>query len=636
MMKFFLSLAIVCQLAGSSAMFAQVFTPPSQQKTPAANNDSSTTTVNTTSSGKQSGQMLGNDAPFFDPGSETFFFDGKAWNITNNRVFAARFEKYLNAPPSESEADKAYRATIREVLDALSPHQKPNLPKAVALLEGASKFEQDARLCESLANAVYRVWLAKKSVGDLKQINKELEKQRRDLDWKFEQWNEPPALEKNTEAKGKGKSQGKDATNVSNAGQVQRFVQRITEVEAERVKNKAKMELSQLQAKLEFQALILQFFMQRRFEHVIMAARIYTEFFQDGSGKLDFEQGSDVEKSFSQSLGFSPTVTTLDSFANEAIRDVNEAVQAFDYLLEKDNLDGASKRLSEAFMAGEYMPKVRTLEMDKKQKVAEYARMSFQLISALEVRDYTLAGDLVAKMREAAKDFDYSKPLQAIETAKITANMRIRTAKNAALKGENDVYEENIKAAAEIWPTNPALKEQFELIADQGDMMQQAKLEFDRLISTQSYRQIFNDKGRFIAATVDDADRQEKLTQILTNLQEIEISMKQADALAKGGNAYGAWEIVERMFKRFPDDQPLGTKRSNLATSVAEFVGALKKAENLEERNQAGSSLAWYLKSRKIYPNSTFAQEGIGRLVDRILPDEIGQAAGPDDEKPES
>ena len=76
---------------------------------------------------------------------------------------------------------------------------------------------------------------------------------------------------------------------------------------------------------------------------------------------------------------------------------------------------------------------------------------------------------------------------------------------------------------------------------------------------------------------------------------------------------------------------PLGTKRSNLATDVAEFVGALKKAENLEERNQAGSSLAWYLKSRKIYPNSTFAQEGIGRLVNRILPDESAEAGSSGD-----
>ena len=62
--------------------------------------------------------------------------------------------------------------------------------------------------------------------------------------------------------------------------------------------------------------------------------------------------------------------------------------------------------------------------------------------------------------------------------------------------------------------------------------------------------------------------------------------------------------------------------RSDLATDVAEFVSSLKKAERLEERDQNGSSLAWYLKARKMYPNSVFAKRGIGRLVDEILPND--------------
>ena len=37
-----------------------------------------------------------------------------------------------------------------------------------------------------------------------------------------------------------------------------------------------------------------------------------------------------------------------------------------------------------------------------------------------------------------------------------------------------------------------------------GSFQQQAKIEFDRLLGTQSYRQIFTDRARFIAATVDD------------------------------------------------------------------------------------------------------------------------------------
>jgi hypothetical protein len=392
------------------------------------------------------------------------------------------------------------------------------------------------------------------------------------------------------------------------------------------------MEVSEIQAKLEFQAMLLQLFMQRRFEHVIIAARIYTEFFQDGNGELEFKEGSDVEKSFGKSLGFSPTVTTLDAFSNEAIRDVKDGVEAFVFLVEKDELDSATKRLSESFLVGEYLEPIRTLDMDKKQRVLQYARDSFQLIAAIEVKDYTLAEELIGRMRETAKDFDFSKPTAAVETARLSANMLIRTARNAALKGDQDAYAENIAKAAEIWPTNPLLKEQFDLMADQGDVIQMAKLEFDRLLSTESYRAIFNDKGRFIAATIDDPTRQESLTQIVNNIQQIEVAIANADALAKGGNPYGAWEIVEAVFQKFPDDPPLGTVRSDLATNVAEFVSSLKTAENLEERGQTGSSLAWFLKSRKMYPSSTFAKSGIERLVEKILPDQpvgAGPAAVP-------
>mgnify|MGYP000967679827 FL=1 len=51
--------------------------------------------------------FLGKDTPFFDPGSEIVTWDGKSWNINNNRLVEARFEKYLNAPPAMTEADAA-------------------------------------------------------------------------------------------------------------------------------------------------------------------------------------------------------------------------------------------------------------------------------------------------------------------------------------------------------------------------------------------------------------------------------------------------------------------------------------------------------------------------------------------------
>ena len=48
--------------------------------------------------GGNTGSFLGGDIPKFDPKTELLTWDGKSWNINNNRLFAARFEKYLNAP----------------------------------------------------------------------------------------------------------------------------------------------------------------------------------------------------------------------------------------------------------------------------------------------------------------------------------------------------------------------------------------------------------------------------------------------------------------------------------------------------------------------------------------------------------
>jgi len=632
-MKTPLLLTAAAAILGGSSLLGQVYTPPAPGSggggAPAgggAPQSNQTTIVNQGGQPQGNQQVVGNDVPYFDPTTDVFTFDGKSFNVNDNRVFRARFEKYLNAEAATSEMDLAYRMAIREILDTVSPHNRDakKFPKAVAQLQRASQFPQDARLCESLANAVYRVYLAQRSQVQLKQLNQELDMQRRQLDWSFDAWSEGDAGTRERKLSDDPNQPEPAATQPANAGHIQRYVQRIAEVEAERVANAAKVQLSEVEAKLEFQALVVQFFLQRRFEHVVMSTRFYTEFFKDGDGKLQFEEGSEVEQSFAKTIGFNPTITTLDAFANEAIRDVGQSVESFGFLMDSGKTDGALRQLQQAFVMGEHLPPVQSVPREKKTAILEYAENSFQLVNAIEVKDYGLAEELVNKMKAQAGDFDYSKPTAAIEGAKLSSNMRIRTAKNAALQGDNDAYEENIKAAAETWPQNPMLKEQFDLIADSADVQQQAKIEFDRLLGTQSYRQIFANRARFIAATVDDPERQKALEQIIGNIQEIETVMKQADTLAKAGNNHAAWEIVEKTFERFPDDVALSAKRSDLATDVAPFVKALKNAENQEARKQFGSGLAWFLSARQIYPQSEFASDGIKRLIDRILPEEEG------------
>jgi hypothetical protein len=118
--------------------------------------------------------------PFFDPGSETVTWNGKMWNIANNRLFRGRFEKYLASPESPVAEDAAYRQVLAEINDAINPAKtqgRPQLPKAVALLPRASQFPIDAKMSDALAEAIYSVWLSRKNNTALNATNKEIEKE---------------------------------------------------------------------------------------------------------------------------------------------------------------------------------------------------------------------------------------------------------------------------------------------------------------------------------------------------------------------------------------------------------------------------------------------------------------------------
>jgi hypothetical protein len=51
---------------------------------------------------------------------------------------------------------------------------------------------------------------------------------------------------------------------------------------------------------------------------------------------------------------------------------------------------------------------------------------------------------------------------------------------------------------------------------------------------------------------------------------------------------------------------------------ASDFVSALQKGKDHEERKQTGSALAWYLKAKSEYPASSYAKEGIQRIVDNL------------------
>lgn len=617
---------------------AQVYTPPA----PVAPKAAPDTTLERPKEDKAK-SPYGEEIPMLDPSAETITIGGVTMPLGDNRILKARFEKYLSQPPEDTGAASEYRATIKEILATISPlrQEGPNLVQAFKKLPSAGTYPGDANICGSLAEAIYVAMLAKKDVNGLKLLNDSIEQEKQRImkegDWAARHETDKSLGDvKKPGQGGQGGQGGQPAQNrpAENPGagtqslQYANTLRRIAEIEALKKANIARTEVQTVQTKAQYQVNMIQWFVQRRYEHVLMAARFYNQIWKDGDSTLRIDKNSDVAKLFSQSVGVNPTVSSLDSLSNEAIREVDKYIDAFDLMLSRNELHSASQRLMEAYAIGEYLEPVATLSLEKKQRVAAYVRDLHELYGTLQARDYTKAKELATRLKTNARDFPSSKVDSAIAGYSLASDLAIEEAKAHLLSKNNDKASEKIKAATEIWPTNPKLDEFRKMISSAGPLVV-ARNDFDRLIAEGNYREIFKRQYELAPAIQGDAGREDAFKQVIGNLTKIEASLGKASEFSKMGQNYAAYEQLAELRESFPDDPKLGRELELLAPKVADFTKALDRARQFEARTpkQTGSALSWYLKARNIFPQSKFADEGVKRSVREILPKDSSSAS---------
>lgn len=610
---------------------AQVYNPAQGggSAKPAPSNNGDTTIVNQKKSSKS---PYGNEVPFIDPTQETITLMGHTFNLGDNRL-GGQFEAYLADSPNTSDAAKEYRETIDSILEAVSPHTKgkisDKLRNAFSLLPRASSYPGDGKICDSLSNAIYAAMLSKGAISNSQAYITNLEKEKARISRNAQITADKIDLSDDQQSKGKPgqkkKSKESTAAKVATSFELQEIQKRILEIEALKKLHQAKSEVNIIQAKIQYQALLAQLFVQRRFEHVVIGTRFYNLIFRDGDSKMRLKKNSDVAKFFGEGLGVDPTVTGLDSAANEAIRKVTTLVAAFDNHIKRNELHNASKRLTEAFAIGEFMPAVQVVPSENRRQILEYVRDGHALVRAMDVHDYARAKVYLESLKKRSADFDSTKAEGAIAAYTRVSNGHLRAAKIALMKGDDVKFEQELKNATQVWPTNPKLEEidrRLDTMIDKGDVAKTLLDDFDRLLSENNFREIFKRQYEFVPVVADDATRKDAVQQIIRNIHRIDGSIIQASEFSKIGNDYAAWESLATLRDEFPKDPELLRQLEKLSSKVADFNVALTRAKEFEDNDlnpQTGSSLSWYLEAKSIYPDSKFAQQGIDRLVKRIF-----------------
>ena len=641
---------------------------PSGQSTPPADPPRPSEPSSTDPAKNAPGAMFDNQLPALDPSGGMIRFNGQNWNATDNALFRTRFEKYLNTPEETGAEEKAHREILNQIITLLDPNTfKPStISEAYKLLARAANYPGDSRLSDTIANAVYSVWATKRLKTRLDEANKILEEENRRARYNLgvvsdlksgTALNQPakstisqpnmkgpaasqtpqaapppappapapaaPALPDAPVAKSLAPTEnGPTANEIAaaatsrNAVKIADYAEKLVSTSAAMKANSLKGSVSEMQAKVEYQSLLVQLFLQRRFHHVVIGCRFYRAIFSDGASKLEVPNES--QTIFTKGSGLQATVSTIESVTNELMRDVQTGAQAFHRLLDLGELRSAAERLRDILIVGEFMPEVRTLSFERKRKVLGFVEKANQLQAAIEVKDYTLASELMSGpngLKTIAKDFDATKPNAVIETARNASRLHLAKARNAVLSGNKPEFEAAIQEAAKIWPNNPELTELASKAFAQSDQMAQALQELDQLIAQKNFKRIADDAGRFLAATHNaPVEKQSQLKDILNDYKSIEGSLGASKEMDRLGNAAGAWEAIDKVAEKFPDDLQLNQARALYTTKASDFVRSIQTAKEHERRSQAATSLAWYLKAQRLYPNSELADQAVQRL----------------------
>ncbi|MFW6217384.1 MAG: hypothetical protein ACOC4K_00165 [Verrucomicrobiota bacterium] len=250
------------------------------------------------------------------------------------------------------------------------------------------------------------------------------------------------------------------------------------------------------------------------------------------------------------------------------------------------------------------------------------------LVSALEVKRFDRAEKKLEDIEAYAEDFDAGKADAFIQTSKQLSNLAIQRALSAAYEQDRAGIEAGLEEAVKYWPTNPGIREFSDKLLEKTDIKDMAALDFDRFIRQKDFRAIFNDRFRFAAALALDPDRNAEFLDIMKRMEVIESAMAQAKELSRIENTFGAWEVLERVYREYPEDQDLNRLRGDFAVKASQFASVIASAEQARKQEDYGRALFAYLEAQKLYPASFFVEEGVEESVAAVLGDRVSVAAG--------
>ncbi|CAM3082357.1 hypothetical protein [Rariglobus hedericola] len=617
-------------------------------------------------------QAFDTNSDSINPENGTMNWKGHSYDMGQFRVFRGRFERYLSLPPTRDQ--DVYGATLDEIFKLLSTRtangSQDSVVEAWKLLYRASEYDADGGNSLGVANQIFNAWRIRDEKQAFTVTQTELQRIRRQQSASVVYAGDTMAAEtgknaadaisgsailgnlstgNSNDSGGTTTTTGNNGTTTTTGGQNgsrnnnnnnnnngntqpkqtiggsstvgpvgQLFRAReLAETEAKIKSLEAAGLLSVTQAKLQFQSQIMSLFLQRRFQHALIASSFYRYIFKGSHQNL--EVGKKELSSFLPSTDLALTVETIEFLSREAINDINSGMAAVRSNYDDGRKVAALERLQETFFLGEYMPAVTQFEPARKEALLTLYRKVDEARKLADLRDYDAVIGLTEEIGTLTKDFRAPEVNAAVRSAQRMSTLSLNAAQQAAATGNYSKAQEFVEKAAQLWPLNPAIKNYTENMASQADLGTQAGVVFDDAFKRDDFRRIYEKRAELAVAFLNDNVRGPQLKAVIDRMARVEIYLAQTEELLAQNNAYSAWEALAAATAFAPNDVILNQRMAQLAPRVAEFIGRLDQAKRYETEQRYAASLTQYLAAQDIHPASQIARTGLTRVSESIM-----------------
>lgn len=570
----------------------------------------------------------------FDPSSDSMDFQegsyqwkGRTFNLTNQRAFRARFERFLLDSPSADAVQ--YAALMAEIMNRLSvgtDSSDDTILEAWQLLFQASEFEEDGGNSTIVANQVFNAWRIYKETRGTALSYKELEDIRRNQQEVVA--NRDRMLRRLQEQRDSGGThrESKDKPSESSSEMPTEAAFRaldLAETEAKIVQLEAQNAATGIQAKLQFQSQIVTFVMQRRFQHALVLASFYQQLFKGSQQKL--EVGTEELKSFLPNTDLTFTVDTLSFMSREALNDVRNGVDAVQAAYEEGRRLLALERVQETFFLGEHLSDLDRISVEQRRTFLDIYRAMLEAQELADAKDYKGVGVAVTELAAMADDFPSKRVLASIETAMSMSDMAVFAASQYRNRGLIDQARDELRNAVEIWPSNPSIREFQSETTRLATANSQGEQIFDDLYAREDRRGIYERRMELGFALAEDPERKPMLLDIVDQVAQMDLLIAQAKELTKQGESFAAWELLESARAIDSDDAPMNRARAELAPRVARFIGYVDRGDQYAKSANYASALTAYLVAQDIYPASRTCRIGIKQMSQALMASLLAQ-----------